>query len=174
MKLDLRQDFEEIYSYLLRRVRTYDAVVNAQQNPGDGDSPITYIELGYECNQSGWVALVFDTRPDAEPDGEWTGYIDETIFERPKWLKACGLLNADGAVELVLPDGTIRTFASDWDESEYRTVFGEMLKGVLLKARDEGVLKSLPLAEPCHIGVEDFDGAYGWPQYEDRGKNDLA
>lgn len=42
-----------------------------------------------------------------------------------------------------------------------------------MKARADGVFKS-PKAKKCHLGVEEQDGSYGWPAYEDRGKDDLA
>jgi hypothetical protein len=45
-----------------------------------------------------------------------------------------------------------------------------MLKALLLEARDAGVFKNLPTAKQCHLGVEEHDGRYGWPMYEDRGK----
>lgn len=62
----------------------------------------------------------------------------------------------------------------DEEDDEYVAVFGELLKGVLLKARKDGVFDSLPKAKKCHMGVEEMDGNYGWPNYEDRGKNDLV
>jgi hypothetical protein len=40
-----------------------------------------------------------------------------------------------------------------------------MLKSALLRARDQGILLQLSLAPTCALGVEDFDGHFGWPTY---------
>jgi hypothetical protein len=37
MKLDLRQDFDEIYAHVVHRVQTFDSSSN--KGPGDGNSP---------------------------------------------------------------------------------------------------------------------------------------
>jgi hypothetical protein len=171
MKLDLRKDFKDIYSYLVRRVQTFDPSRNA--GPGDGKSPVAQVEFGYQCDQAGWVALVFDTRPDATSDGEWNSYIEENLFERPHWQEAFESLETK-AVDIVLPDGSKRKIAPDTGQEEYVTILGELLKSVLLKARDDRLLESLPKAKRCHLGVEEHDGQFGWPRYEDRGKEDLA
>jgi hypothetical protein len=205
MKVDLRKDFKEIYSYIQDRVKTFDPAKN--KGPGKANSPITEITVGFQCDQAGWIALVFDTRPKAEPDGEWNKYINkQNVFKRPHWQKAFEALEEE-SVEFTLPDGekkTILPFADDdedenddeeevedgddedsdddseddedgdEEEDEYITVFGELLKGVLLKARKDGVFDSLPKAKKCHMGVEEMDGNYGWPNYEDRGKTDLV
>jgi hypothetical protein len=170
MKLDLRKEFEEIYSYLVRRVQTFDPSKN--NGPGDEKSPVAQIQFGYQCDQAGWVALIFDTRPDAEPDGEWNSYIEENIFERPHWQDAIESLETK-AVDCVLLDGSKRKISSEVAEEEYVAIFGELLKAVLMKARQEGVFKALPKANRCHLGVEEHDGGYAWPHYEDRGKDDL-
>jgi hypothetical protein len=43
-----------------------------------------------------------------------------------------------------------------------------------LKARGEGVFKALPTAERCHLLIEDFNGEYAWPHYDERGRDDLV
>jgi hypothetical protein len=49
-----------------------------------------------------------------------------------------------------------------------------MVKGVVLKARANGVFAELPKAPGCELGIEHFGGAYGWPVYEKRGQENLA
>jgi hypothetical protein len=81
----------------------------------------------------------------------------------------------------VLPDGSKHTISpygedgenDDYDETEHMTIFGEMLKAVLLKVREDGIFGSLVKTKECHLGVEEHDGRYAWPIYEDRGKEDL-
>ncbi|MFL5339647.1 MAG: ankyrin repeat domain-containing protein [Gemmataceae bacterium] len=170
-KLDLRKDFNEIYEHVVERVRTFDASKNA--GPGKGSSPVHMIDIGFQCEQDGWVVLIFDTRPDAQPDGEWNSFIDKNRFERPHWHQALLALE-DGSVEVLLPDGKKCKITGETEFEDFVALFGDLLKGVLLKARADGVFKSLPKAEECHMGVEEQEGHYGWPAYEDRGKDDLA
>jgi hypothetical protein len=164
MKLDLRKDFDDIYAHVVDRVRTFDLRKNA--GPGKGKS-VTMIDFGFQCDQDGWVCLVFDTRPDAEPDGEWNSYIEETLFPRPHWQQM-------GALDITLINGKNQKLVMPTQYQKYANILGDLLKSVFLKARADGVFKALPTAEECHMGVEEHDGAYGWPQYEDRGKEDLV
>jgi len=170
-KLDLRKDFNEIYKHVVKRVRTFDPSKNA--GPGEGSSPVHMIDVGFQCEQDGWVVLIFDTRPDAQPDGEWNSFIDKNLFRRQHWQEALLALE-DGSVEVLLPDGKKRKITGETEFEDFVALFGDLLKGVLLKARADGVFKSLPKAEECHMGVEEQEGRYGWPAFEDRGKDDLA
>jgi hypothetical protein len=170
MKLDLRKDFDDIYGYLLDRVKAFDP----KKNPGPGTGKtVALLDFGFQCDQDGWVALVFDTRPDAEPDGEWNSYIEETQLPRPHWQQALMALET-GSVDVLMPDGAKRKLTDETEFEDFVALFGDLLKSVLLKARADGVFKSLPIAKECHMGVEEQDGRYGWPNYEDRGKEDLV
>lgn len=168
-QLDLRKDFAEVYAYLAERVRSFDPEAN--DGPGD-PGPITRIDVGYGFEKSGWVALIFDTRPDPEPDGEWNEHIDGNDLERPRWL-AAHEANDDKPVRLILPDGTERELPPGSCDA-FATVFGDLLKGVLLKARADGVFAGLPKAPRCELGVEEQEGGYGWPAYEERGQDNLV
>ena len=166
-RLDLRRDFDEIFGYVMDCVRDFD--VATIQEPDDTPC-IRLIEAGFESSQSGWFVLVFDTRPEAQPDGQWTTHIDGLKLERNHWVKAqaatvrgpIGLVNADGT-ETILAEG-----------AELSEPIGEMIKSVLLKARADGVFCRLPLAPDCELNIEDFNGQYGWPDCEDRGHINLA
>ena len=86
MRLDLRRDFTDISAYLAKRVREFDpAGSNVLGDPG----PVKLVEVGFEYSQAGWLVVVFDTRTEAEPDGEWTSLIDGNKLERPHWLVLC-------------------------------------------------------------------------------------
>jgi hypothetical protein len=167
-RLDLRKDFSEIYAFLADRVRNFDPVAN--DGPGEGGL-VTRIDFGFGLYQSGWVCLVFDTRPDPEPDGEWTMHIDGNDLERPRWTKVCDALD-EGPVALVLPDGSRRVLPAAG--GGLATALGDMLRGVLLTARADKVFATLPKAPRCELGVEEQEGDYGWPAYEERGKDNLA
>jgi hypothetical protein len=168
-RLDLRRDFADIYAFVADRVRSFDPATN--DGPGEV-GPITRIDVGFGLYQSGWVCLVFDTRPGAEPDGEWNEYIEETVLERPRWAKAYDAVEA-GPLALVLPNGTRRELPVGATD-QLVAALGDMLRGALLKARADGVFAGLPKAAHCELGVEEQEGSYGWPAYEERGKENLA
>ena len=44
----------------------------------------------------------------------------------------------------------------------------------LLKARADGVFAGLSKAPGCELLIEHFDGGYGWPEYDDRGNENVA
>ena len=168
-RLDLRQDLAEVLAYVADRVRSFKASKN--DGPGKGKS-VKRIDVGYQCDQAGWVALIFDTRPDAEPDGEWNSHIEGNTLDRPDWLAAFESLEGAPLV-VVLPDGKERKLRKGSFE-KLTTIFGELLKEVLLKAKADGVLAGLQKAPGCELGVEEHDGAFGWPVYEERGQENLA
>ena len=77
----------------------------------------------------------------------------------------------DGPITLVQPDGTEVELP---EGSELAEPLGDLIKSVLLKARADGLLATLPKAPGCELGVEHSEGAYGWPAYEARGQENLA
>jgi hypothetical protein len=167
VRLDLRLDFTELYDHIVHRVSNFDPTGN--DGPGE-PGPVKMIEVGYEYSQAAWVAVVLDTRPDAEPDGEWNSHIDGNAIERPHWLAACEA-NLESPITLVQVDGTEVELP---EGAELAEPLGELIKAVLLKARADGVFSKLPKANGCELGVEHQDGGYGWPAYEERGQENLA
>lgn len=167
MKINLKQDRQAIVKHLKQRIRDYPVYVN--QGPGADEDPITQITLGYSVAQAGWIALVFDTRPGAEPDGEWNSYIEENMLEFPQWSEAVDALwDNDEPIQLTLPDGSKQNLGED--EGEPVEQIGSMLKDILLQAREENLFAGLPIARKNLMGVEDTEGAYGWPDYDNRFK----
>jgi len=167
MKIDLKVDAKSVYEYVKQRVLDYPIYVN--NGPGEDDDPISQITLGFQVSQGGWVALVFDTRADGAPDGEWQSFIEENWLEFPHWLDAVDALFDSGeSIDLVLPNGKKRKLGEDDDLAE---AVGQMLKNILLQAGKDKCFKDLPLARQCSMSVEDHDGAYGWPDYDKRYKD---
>jgi hypothetical protein len=167
LDVDLRQDFKELYSLVVQRVRAFDASSN--RGPGEG-TRVTRIDFGYQCEQAGWAALVFDTRPEAEIDGHWTYWIGDNSIDRTHWLEAFDSLDRKPVV-FWLTEGFTRKVPAHTGREEFVTYLGELLKEVLVKAREDGVFRSLPLAERCEVGVEHFDGGYGWSESVHRGRD---
>jgi len=167
MKLDLRREFADLYAYLTDRVRNFDPATN--DGPGD-PGLVRMIEIGFEYSQFAWVVVVFDTRPDAKPDGEWTFHIETNMLERADWL-AAGKANMNGPITLVQLDGTETVLP---ESGELAVPLGKMIKAVLIKAREDGVFAALPKASRCEFGIEHQEGAYGWPMYAARGMENLV
>jgi len=166
-RLDLRRDFDEIFVYVMDCVRDFDVATLQDLD----DMPcIRLIEAGFESSQSGWFVLVFDTRPEAQPDGQWTNHIDGLKLDRIHWVKAQAA-TVRGPIGLVNTDGTETILAEGAELSE---PIGEMIKSVLLKARADGVFCRFPLGPGCELNIEDFNGQYGWPDGEDRGHINLV
>lgn len=168
-RFDLRKDFAEVSAFVAGRVKAFDP--SANPGPGKGQR-VSRIDIGFGVYESGWVCLVFDTRRNPEPDGEWNEYIEDAVLERPRWAKACGAVEA-GPLALVLPDGARRGLAAG-DAAGLVAALGDMLRAVLLQARDGGVFAALPKTPRCELGVEEQDGSYGWPAYESRRSDNLA
>lgn len=167
MKINLQSDAQIIYEHIKQRVAEYPIYVN--NGPGEDEDPISHITLGYEVSQAGWVALVFDTRPDGGPDGEWQSHIEENWLEFPTWLEAVDRLWDQGElIELALPNGKKKTLGADDNLAQ---PVGMMLRDILLQARNDQCFSDLPLASKSSMGVEDHDGAYGWPDYDKRFKD---
>ena len=168
MKLDLQKDEQKIRRYIQKRVRDY----NPQKNkgPGKAGDPIALVTLGYYLEQAGYFALVFDTRPKADNDGEWTGHIenDANVLEFPKWCAAFEKLCDGGSVAVTLPSGKTRTLGDSDDNESVAKLFGEMLLGIMIALRDEEAFDKLPLAKQAFFIIEEFDGNWGWPDYKRR------
>jgi hypothetical protein len=168
LKLDLQKDAQKIGRYIKDRVRDYPVYINL--GPGKDDDPISLVTLGYYVEQTGYLALVFDTRPDAENDGQWTLHIenDVNVLAFPKWLATFERLCEGGTVEVKLPSGKTRTLDDSDDNDSVAQLFGETIRDCMLAARDAGVLDSLPLAPKAFFVVEEFDGHWAWPSYAKR------
>lgn len=172
MKLDLRKDQKAIAKPIAERVRDYPVYVN--NGPGEDDDPISLITLGFAFDQSGWIALVFDTRPKAESDGHWQSYLEENEQSLEHWFDAVDPIHeatafggkADSLV-ITRHDGKKKIF-KQYDVEEIAEQVGSMLWQTLVDARDKGLFKKLPLVKGCLMGVEEQDGYYEWPHYKDR------
>jgi hypothetical protein len=170
-QLDLKKDFADIYAFVAQRVRCFDPATN--DGPGKGKR-VSRIDIGFGLYQSGWACLVFDTRRNPEPDGDWTLHIDETVLERPRWVTACDTVKK-GSLKVILLDGSSRELpAGAKGKRQLVAALGDMLRAVLLQARADGVFASLPKTARCELGVEEQEGTYGWPVYEERKQDNLA
>jgi len=168
MQLDLRRYSTKTGKHIAQRVRDYPTYFN--EGPGKDEDPITQITIGYQFDQAGWLALVFDTRPGASPDGEWNSFIEQNATDFDDWYKAFNALVENGtSIELTLPDGSRRILGPESREEEVAECLGAMIRDVLVSARDNGDLATLPLAARCILVVEEHDGYYSWSDQEAEG-----
>jgi hypothetical protein len=97
------------------------------------------VYAGYEFDPSGWFALIFDRRPNACHDGEWTSYLEHNMLERPHWV-------TEGAL----------------GGKKFALFLGKMLVDVLRRANSDGVFATLPRSGDFRLGLEEFNGSFGW------------
>ena len=163
MKLNLRQDLKEIEKFIVEKIGDFEEYENF--GPGDDDDPVKLITVGYYVEQTGYVAVVFDTRPNAKTDGEWTSYIDEddNMVFVPDWEDAFNHLCDEGTVSVSLPNGKSKKLDTKDDNASVAAFFGEQLRDVLLALKDRNAFDALPLAKNATLRIEDFDGLWAWP-----------
>ncbi len=160
MRIDLRKDSIVLAKAIADRVKDYPVYIN--KGPGDDEDPITLITLGYQFDQAGWVALVFDTRPNAGCDGEWQSYIEGNAVMFRGWFKAFDdMLSRRSTLSITLPNGKARLFTADSQIEDVAECFGLMCRSPLEEGKT-GVFKKLPLARKCDLAVEEQGGFFGW------------
>ena len=168
MKLDFQKDAKTIRSYIEQRIRDYPVYENL--GPGADEDPIALISVGYYIEQSGYFALVFDTRPDADNDGQWTVHIENkvNVLKFPHWRAAFKKLCDGGAVDVKLPNGKQHTLDESDDNESVAKFFGELILDIMLSLRESGAFNQLPLSPAAFFIIEEFDGQWGWPEYKKR------
>lgn len=166
MKLDLKKDHARLVKHVKQRIKDYPVYIN--MGPGADEDPIRLVTFGYEYAQGGWVCLVFDTRPNAEVDGQWTLYVEEAL-DFSHWYEAISALSDGTPLTITLPNGKKKTL-KECDDNVISPILGMMLASVLKKETKS--LSKLPLAADYRMNVEDFMGTFGHtvgekvPQYE--------
>lgn len=187
MKLKLQKFIAPIAAAIMERSRDFDPSTN--DGPGESSDPIQQITLGYQFDQSIWVALVFDTRSAAEAncDGQWQSYIEENTLDCDcdidEWMEAYETLfdeDAESAVTITSVDGVdhvIQPYDDSDDDGEQEEqitnelaeLFGTVLRDAMLSARDGGAFANLPVAPTCVLRVDEHEGAYTWPHRDVHG-----
>jgi len=148
MTLEFDSDVEEVKKFLLDAAARYAQAYIRMPEQAKQFKLLSAICLVYTCGAGAQVALHLDTREVYEPDGTWTNR-NYAVLKKPKWASG----NAD--------------------DEEFATVVGENLKRALLASRDSGAFRELPRRNRCELAVEHINGLYGWPNYQDRGKENL-
>jgi hypothetical protein len=167
LKLDLQREQQKVRRYFERRIRDYSVYLN--MGPGEDEDPISLITIGFYASQGGFVALIFDTRPNAGPDngfdGEWTKYLDHdsNLLWLTPWCNAFEALSAGKRTIIVRHDFIEHAIETECSPEIINALFGDMLVDLTMKMRNQGWFSKLPLASNARVAIEEFDGYYFWP-----------
>ncbi len=169
MIVDIRKDIPDFLAYIRRRVKAHRTAAKKLGKP----KPIGRIDFGFEFGQGNELWLVFDTRPKPEPDGFWTSQVGKVpALKRPHWPIWHELPDGE-IVEFIDRNGKTVNVMKNPDKKICKIV-GEAMKSALLAAREAGEFRDLTTSPRCELGVENMEGYFGWPRYEDRGKENLV
>ena len=122
-----------------------------------------------------------DTGRAHDRDGEWTTSIkDDKCIKYDHWIEAIEASFEGEAFTVIKYDGS--KFEVPFDEAEpeeesedpFVQAVGEMILGVRKSAKVDGVFSQLEHFGPVQLDIEDFNGGWGWPEYDDLGKTKLA
>lgn len=170
--VDFRRDAVDVRALLKDAVQNYSSKHLAKSTSAQHPA-VTRIDLIFSLGDSEstpWVHLHFDTKAGGNPDGDPT-HPDFAKLERESWLPAVQAVCEEEKVGVVKLDGKTQ----ECDDAGFGRQIGEFLVAVLLEAQSAGIFAGLPKAQWCELGVEDpTTGQFGWPHYDDRGKENLA
>jgi hypothetical protein len=170
--IDLRNDAIDLQKLLVKAVKDY-AAKHADKKTAKKYPPVTRLDLVFSLGDSEstpWVHVHLDTKPSGEPDGDPT-HPDFAKLKRPGWLAAVKTVCEGEKAAVILASGKSRKC----DDEKLTETIGKFLVEQLQTANKEGLLEKLPRGNRCELGVEDpTTGAFGWPNYEDRGKKNLV
>lgn len=169
MKLDLRPDLKALRDFICEKISVYDEYENI--GPGDDDDPIRLVTVGFHVEQNAFVCVVFDTRSDADVDGEWTMFQEEdNMVYVPEWEDAFDYLCDEGAVSVSLANGKKKKLDTRDDNDSVAKFFGEQILELVLQMQSANEFDSLPLAKNAFLSIEEYGGRWGWPEYKQRKK----
>jgi hypothetical protein len=176
--IDLRKDAEVFRSGLETAVKSIVA---------ENLATLSALEIGYSCDQSGWIFIHADQRPKHERDGQWTTQIDEDkCLEFDHWIEAIetrfegeefAVIKHDGS-RFVVPaldlDAEVNDDGDEGEGDPFAIAVGEMILDVLMRAKGDGLLTQLASHGSVQLDIEDFNGGWGWPEYDELGKTNLV
>jgi hypothetical protein len=134
------------------------------------DKNISAIEIGYEASQSGWIFIHADSRTSHDRDGKWTNEIaDDKLIKMTHWDQS-----SDDAEEITITDykGNTTTFLADESDNDLEIAVGKMILNEMRKAKTDGLFAELS-NKKIQFDIEDFNGCWAWPEYEELGIKNL-
>ena len=137
------------------------------------------LEFGYSCDQAGWIFIHADERDEHERDGEWTAAIDEDNYiDFEHWVEAVEARFEGESFTVMCVDGSSFVVSAEGeeeaDEDPFVVAIGKMILSVLMQAKQDRVFTSLEKFGAVQLDIEDFNGGWGWPEYDELGKVNLV
>ena len=172
--IDLREDAKTFRRELERTVSTL----------AQSDGPLCALEFGYDCDQGGWVFIHADRRDKHERDGEWTRHInDDNKIDFPHWVEAIESNFEGEEIELIKIDGTRLVIPAFDEENEpgdeedggpINIAVGEMIYDTVMTAKADDMFAPLKKHGAIQLDIEDFNGGWAWPEFDDLGQTNLV
>ncbi|NOK01380.1 MULTISPECIES: hypothetical protein [Myxococcus] len=161
--LDLSKERQRVAKFLAKAVKDFARVQDAR--------PLQRLELQYSTD-NGTLNVSFDLDPAAEPGrGDAMTHFGFAELLVPRWADVKehrpSLVGLDGAKLAAREDGTWGTPEAHAQLEEH---LGKMLVATLLEMRDSGQFEALRASATAELGVEEYEGHFGWPDYEERGR----
>ncbi|MCY1003139.1 hypothetical protein OWM54_38930 [Myxococcus sp. MISCRS1] len=160
--LDLGKEQARVSRFLAKAVKDF---ARSHKDP----RPVQRLALRYST-ENGALNVGFDLNPESEP-GEGMTHDDFAELLVPRWPDVMehkpALVGLDGVKLAAREDGTWGTPEAHARLEEH---LGKMLVAMLLELRDSGQLEALRASDTAELGVEDSEGVFGWPDYEERGR----
>jgi hypothetical protein len=147
--IDLQQDMRDVLQMLVAAVAKFAKAKRA---------PVVGVKIEYDPGEGANVELSFDSSPSFEFDAAARGDVFGRL-DRPNWSEAYAQLH-DEAIEVVLPDGTMRSIARGTSDEDYVSLFGPVLAAELRAAKASGVFAALPMADTCTFWIESTEGFF--------------
>ncbi|MBU6303195.1 MAG: hypothetical protein KGS60_16730 [Verrucomicrobia bacterium] len=156
---------------LLQDAKTFRAALEQRVAEFQSET-LSAIEVGYDCDDRGWIYIHADRRAVHEADGDWTIEMDEDdVVPMEHWVTAREARYEGEPLSVKRVDGSaVALSALDDDEMEHEeaddlpAAIGEMIRSVLFEAQADGLFKPLTDRGPLSLGVEEYSGAWSWPR----------
>jgi ankyrin repeat protein len=169
-QIDLRPDYARMLKMVATGVNEY-ALKSGTAKTWQAHPPVSAIALRFGIGEHASVDLCFDARPKHDADGVYS-HQGVASLAVPHWQRFCDKAARDGGE---LTDERGRVVKLSWNESTevYVGAFGAMLVNALKDAKSQGLFAKLPRCLQCEFSVEEMEGYYGWPAFQERGKENM-
>lgn len=164
--LDLRVEQRAVRKMIVDGVKRFAS--EQRESGGDADGlPVTGIVFWLDVG-NGHVSVHFDVRVPFEVDGSYS-HEEFAALPRENWRQFVERSCDGHTVSLTGLNGKAIKIAPESDFN-FDEAFGQMLLNLVKSMRTEKAFAALLLASGAELIIEADDGAFAWPLYEDRGK----
>ncbi|HEX5218321.1 MAG TPA: hypothetical protein VFZ59_02040 [Verrucomicrobiae bacterium] len=170
LRIDLRADQVKLREYFRKRVAEHNAALHPLQ--------VGLVSVGFQFDQSGWVALYFDTRRPALWDGEWTVHLTGNTIEHPTWFEAVDKFCEGEPFEIIDLAGVLRQLSvqslyGQSVDAYFSQLFGTFILDSMRTFVAQGIFSTLPKVPRCPYVVESLPGGFTWPSLNEYGTKNI-